>query len=124
VCTTVNSFVQQFLRIRGAAQEIGDDLFAEARIGDDVIEIRHQQRFRQHREVRGRAGIQVDRALADDVGVVGGVRMGMARQGAELLSLDRLEFGAGFRISHLRASRDHLCNIDAPSRIRQLVSAT
>jgi len=97
-------YASQFFGILGAAQEIGDDLFADARIGDDVIEIRHQKRFRQHREVRRRAGIQVDRALADDVGVVGGMRMGMARQTAELLFLERLEFGAGFRICHLGAS--------------------
>ncbi len=91
---------QPFRGVGGARQEIRDHLLADARVGDDGIEIRHQQSFCEHRKISGRAAIQVKSALADDVGVVGRVLAGVAHQGTKPVLLCRLELGARRGSSH------------------------
>ena len=54
---TVMIVEKPLLRIRGAGQEIRDDLLRDTAIGDDVVEVRHEERFGEHGKVAGPAGV-------------------------------------------------------------------
>ena len=92
---------QLLLRIGGAGQEIRDDLLRDTTIRDDVVEVRHENGFGEQRKVAGLAGVHIETALADDIGVIGCARTGIPNQRSEFLRLGCLELGAGFLHRHV-----------------------
>ena len=86
------------LRIGGLRQEIGDALFSDTAIGDDVIKIFHQYNFVEYREIGWRAGFYVDVALVNDAGVIGRIFPGVTNQFPEFFKSTGIEAVMSFGV--------------------------
>src|SRR5262249_5817523 len=88
-------FAEEELRgVVRAGQKLCDRLLRDAALGRDLVEVLHEQRLREHREVAGHAAADVDLSLGDDPAVVRRALVDVPHEAPKFLELHDFELGA------------------------------